>query len=385
MLVLVVVLVVAIGLFVLLREDAEREYPEANFAAAIEIAPLDEALTFARTTSGNETRLWAVTAYEDDHLTAIDLTSLFGPNVTDPVDLFNAQGYDALQQRIESARNDATESVAVTDLVAPLNLTDAHVAAGTNFAAHAKESEVEDGPFLFAKLVTPTSPDSTVHAGNALLDYEVELSFVTLSDAPLPEVPEHMGLILSNDFTDRAKLLRHLNPDDVTSGDGFTTGKSAEGYLPVGNLFVIPRDLRRFVKSIVIELAVNGQLRQSAPMTLAIWDIDELFRQIQANENKRWEHLGAQVGLPVHDGVLPARTLILSGTPDGTVFSGISNRTMAAGVLRWAAGGWDQALASQVIERYIDRSEKKQTFLQPGDQVVLRAERMGFAKSAIEE
>ncbi|MBI2422235.1 MAG: fumarylacetoacetate hydrolase family protein [Candidatus Hydrogenedentes bacterium] len=165
-----------------------------------------------------------------------------------------------------------------------MRVSDAHIAAGANFTAHAEESAVEDGPFLFAKLVRPTPFNAPVRAGTALLDYEVELAYVTLSDTTLPGVPAHMGLLLANDFTDRATLMRHVNPSDVTTGDGFATGKSAEGYLPVGNLFVIPKDLESFTANIDLKLAVNGALRQSGRMTLAVWDLPELLRQTEAGK-----------------------------------------------------------------------------------------------------
>ena len=352
-------------------------YQDANFAGSIAIAPPSEALTFARAPIDGETRLVIVLEYQDDRVTFLKANGLFDQPFADPVDLFNAIGYQAIQQRIESEPPQSRRTVDADTLVLPLDLTDSHIAAGTNFAAHADESSVEDGPFLFAKLVTPTPFNAGVTAGDALLDYEVELAFVTLSLTPLESVPQHMGLILANDFTDRATLLRRVNPDDVVSGDGFTTGKSAPGFLPVGNLLVIPRDLKAFADSIELDLAVNGKLRQHASMQLAIWDIDELFRQIQTRQETRWMHLGNEIGLPVHDGSLPARTLILSGTPSGTVFSGVSTRTMAQGALRWVAGGWGKSIKQQVIEQYVTAANSQRNYLQSGDQVTIQVDKLG--------
>ncbi len=359
-------------------------FPPAEFAPGIAIAPLDEALTFARTTVDGAPHLLAVTAYEGETVTAIDLTQAKGAEVTDPVTLFNEYGYDLLRDFIAS-HGDVAETVAVESLILPLKLRDTHIAAGTNFAAHAEEAEVEDGPFLFAKYVTPTSFNAPVSAGEALLDYEVELAFVTLNDLTLPDVPETMGLILSNDVTDRATLLRHLNPDDVTSGEGFTTGKSAEGFLPVGNLFVIPRDLETFVAETEIALSVNGKLRQRAPMTMAIWDLPELLRQTEARVDTRWEHQGEDVRLPADGGIVPARTLILAGTPDGTVFQGINRGAIVRGVAGWAFGGWGDSIPDHAIESYITSHKKQGDYLQPGDTVVSRAERVGVIVTAIEE
>ncbi len=382
---LVCVALIVVAAAVLLREPPPRHLPDADFSTSIPIAPLDEALTFARTITDDEVQLLAVTEYQDDQVTAVDLSATLEEGANDPIDLFRQLGYEKLREQIESERESSTITVDVADLILPVELADSHVAAGTNFAAHAAEADVVDGPFLFTKLVTPTPSGSSVAVGDALLDYEVELAFVTLGDVTLPDVPEHMGLILSNDVTDRAKLMRHLNPDDVTSGAGFTTGKSAAGYLPVGDLFVIPRDLKAFVASTEIELAVNGQLRQSAPMTLAIWDIDELLRQIQAREEVRWSHLDGEVGLPIEEGVLPERTLILAGTPEGTVFNGITNRDMASGVFRWARGGWSASVTNNVIESYISSAAERQDFLKADDEVLIRADRLGRVRTDVVE
>ncbi len=359
-------------------------YPDAMFENQISIAPLQQALTFARSKDGGGVKLLAVIGYRDNVLSALDLTELFGHRFDDPVDLFNELGYEAIQRRIESEPPAALIKVDVDSLILPLRLADSHVAAGTNFAAHADESSVEDGPFLFTKLVTPTPSNTTVSADEALLDYEVELAFVTLSQTPLSEVPRYMGLILANDFTDRATLLRHLNPDDVISGDGFTTGKSREGFLPVGNMLVIPSDLRSFANAIELKLAVNGKLRQRSSMELAIWDIDELFKQIQARQATRWMHLDQQIGLPIQNGMLPARTLILAGTPDGTVFSGITKRTMAAGLLNWMLGGWGIPLKQQVIQQYIKAASAQGQYLHSGDEVVIQVDRLGVVRSRIQ-
>lgn len=356
----------------------------AELPEMIKIARPSEALTFARIQGEAGPELLAVASLSETKAMAFNLTRVLGPDVRDPIALHLDRGYEAVQAEIERGFAGPLLEIAVDRLILPVDLTDAHIAAGTNFAAHAEESSVEEGPFLFAKLVRPTPFHAPVSAGDGLLDYEVELAFVTLTDAALPKAPETMGLILANDFTDRALLMRHLNPRDVTSGDGFTTGKSPEGYLPLGCLFVIPRDLRKFVAETELQLSVNGEPRQKASMTMAIWDLDELFRQIDARKEAEWEHEGAMVRLPVENATIPARTLILAGTPDGTVFQGIPKSTMAAGLLRWLAFGWNESAVDRVIERYIAGAKKKGNFLQPGDRVSIRVERMGMIETPVE-
>ncbi len=355
----------------------------ANFPHSIAIAPLEEALTFARIQADGGIQLLAVSKAENNEVTAVNLTKELGPEYTDPIAAFNGFGYDALQARIAAAFAHASATVPLESLILPVDLTSAHVAAGTNFAEHAEESEVEDGPFLFAKLVEPTPFRAPVSAGDALLDYEVEVAFVTLNDTPLPGTPKHMGLIAVNDFTNRAALLRHVNPDDVTSGDGFTTGKSAPGYLPVGNLFVIPRDLEAFASALNLRLAVNEELRQQANMTLAIWDIAELLRQTDARKDARWDYNGETAQLPVVNGAIPARTLILAGTPAGTVFDGIPKSAMASGLLHWVAGGWGKPVTDHVIESYIATEKKNDRYLKPGDTVSIHIDRLGTLTTEI--
>src|SRR5690606_22140990 len=112
----------------------------------------------------------------------------------------------------------------VSRLVLPVRLAASHIATGTNFPEHGKESSVTDGPFLFPKEVRPTAFNIPVSVGDSLLDYEVELCFVALKDMALDAMPERAGLLLCNDYTDRARLMRHIDPRDITSGTGFTTG-----------------------------------------------------------------------------------------------------------------------------------------------------------------
>lgn len=349
----------------------------------IAIAPLEKALTFARAQIDGALCVLAVRTYTNDSVEAIDLSKALGREIGDPIELFNTEGYDALLKWIHDAPESAKVTVPAQSLGIPADLASAHIAAGTNFAEHAEESEVEDGPFLFAKLVAPTPAFGVVSAGEGLLDYEVELGFVTLRDTPLKDGPQAMGLILCNDFTDRATLLRNADPDNVTSGKGFTTGKSAPGFLPVGNLFVVPRDVHAFAAGLHLTLAVNGKQRQDAPMTLAIWDIDELFRQSLARESVVWDYRGVEARLPISAGAVPARTIILAGTPAGTIFSGIPARAMLGGVTSWVFGGWDKPVASRVVESYIARAANGKMFLQPGDHVSIKVETMGVIETSV--
>jgi 2,4-didehydro-3-deoxy-L-rhamnonate hydrolase len=349
---------------------------QAGAFGTVEIAPVEEALTFARDKAG--TRLILVSSYEGGQVTGIDLTAAFG--VSDPIALYNAQGYDAI-----ASVSGREVTLPVSELGLPVTLTASHIAAGTNFPEHAEESTVEDGPFLFAKEVEPTPFDAPIPAGDALLDYEVELCFVALEAFDISAAPQQAGLILCNDVTDRAKLMRNIDASDVTSGKGFTTGKSAPGFLPVGNLFVVPRDVRAFAAAVELRLWRGEELKQSARQTEAIWDFDELVRQSAARQEVRWDFEGRDVGLPIEDGIVPARTAILAGTPDGTVFQGVDKSSMALGAWDWIAGGWDRSLVSHVVERQIAKERDARRYLQPGEHVVISVARMGELDNLVVE
>ncbi|MCE9648458.1 MAG: fumarylacetoacetate hydrolase family protein [Parvibaculum sp.] len=344
-------------------------------ADRLAIAPADEALTFARAEIDGRHRLILVSAYENGGVSGVDLTAALEPAMDDPIDAYAAHGYDGLAA-FASAGGEQV-SVPLAQLALPVRLAGLHIATGTNFPEHAQESTVKDGPFLFPKDVQPTPFDAAVSAGGGLLDYEAELCFVTLADVDLETAPERAGLLLCNDYTDRARLMRHVDPRDITSGKGFTTGKSAPGFLPVGNLFVIPRDLRAFAASVELRLYRNGEIRQSARQSEAIWDFDEVLRQTRGRKATLWAHEGREVGLPIESGRIPARTGILGGTPEGTIFQGVKPATMMRGFLDWIAGGWSRPPTHWVIERYVAQATAARRYLQPGERVRIAVERLG--------
>ncbi|MFA5940465.1 MAG: fumarylacetoacetate hydrolase family protein [Sinimarinibacterium sp.] len=347
----------------------------------VAIAPLDEALSFARIAGADGPRVLAVREYAGGQVTAVDLGTVVGEPAHDPIALFEALGYAALRDRIVAAKERVVVSTDM--LIQPVDLTAHHVAVGTNYPAHADESGVEDGPFLFPKTVVPTGPHAPVSVAGRLLDYEVELCWVTLQPLRRKSRPEHWGLMLCNDYTDRASLLRHLDPDNVASGQGFTTGKSFEGALPVGDLFVIPGDARAFAADIDLRLYRNGEMRQQSLVQRAVWDIDAILRETWARADTTWESRGEQVSLFKTPGTLPARTLILSGTPDGTIFAGITLGQKLRGVWRWFGSGLDGSLPASVIRTYIDEARAAGGYLRPGETVLIRSDWLGRIENPV--
>lgn len=167
-------------------------------------------------------------------------------------------------------------------------------------------------------------------------------------------------------------------PANPLSGRGFTTGKSAPGYLPVGDLFVVPRNLDAFVGQVTLELSVNGERRQHAPAMEWIWDFDEILRQARAKAKTEWAHRGGVARLAfTAEGAVPARVLLMAGTPAGTVFQGVARGDYASGILDWLAGFGRRSLVRSVIERHIARVRAARIYLQPGDEVTIRVDRLG--------
>ena len=101
------------------------------------IADRSDALTFART----EDALILVSQHNGDALKGIDLTELYGREVTeDLVDFLETFDDSALPDEL-------TERIfALDDLIMPLEYQTPSVAAGTNFIEHAEEIYSDDPP-----------------------------------------------------------------------------------------------------------------------------------------------------------------------------------------------------------------------------------------------
>lgn len=348
---------------------------------SVDIAPLDEALTFARTKAEEGERLIAVRTYQEGQITGVDLSALQTSASEDAIDLIHRLGQDALRAFIQAAKDEV--EVSSDRLGLPIRLGDQNIGVGTNYAEHAAESTVVGSPFLFPKIVQPTAWDAPIPVGDALLDYEVELCLVPL-EALVPGSPVSGGLILGNDVTDRAVLLRNVDVTDPQSGKGFTSGKSGPNYMPVGDLFVVPRNLPSFLSRLTLHLSVNGQVRQHAAATDWIWDLEEIVRQCRLKREVRWAYWGGEARLAVaEDGAIPARTVIMAGTPAGTVFHGVPTKDRVMGALAWLLSGRKKPLIAHVIERHIKSARAAKTYLQPGDRVDIRVDRLGCLSNRV--
>jgi 2-keto-4-pentenoate hydratase/2-oxohepta-3-ene-1,7-dioic acid hydratase in catechol pathway len=297
------------------------EAPESAF----DILPVSEALTFARTTDGS---LLLVVGADRDSVDAIDLSAVLDPSVTDPsanapsanapsanapLALLRSFGYQALA----AAAGHTSRQVPLAQLGMPFDPAYPHIAAGTNFRAHAEEVGLDDGPFLFPKLTRATAWNAPVPA-RSRLDYEAELCAVTLG-AYTQDDPAPLGFVLCNDFTDRWSLLTEIDLGTPMGQTGFPDAKGGPGMLPIGPFLVVPRDDAGFHESLEMGLAVAGELRQRDSAGLMIWSAHEIARNALGNcETDFVSAAGNHRLTPC--AAIPEATLLLTGTPAGVAF-----------------------------------------------------------------
>lgn len=342
-------------------------------AASFELSPASRALTLARVARAGEVQVVRVVEADAEGITAVPLGA--------PA---SGQALDALAGRpLEEVAADAPGAPRERfpwAVLLPAVSSARHIAAGTNYVAHADEVEIE-APFVFPKLVAPeTSLHRLVVRPEWLLDYEVEVAVVFDRDVRDAHdlAAARAGLFVVNDFTDRATLIREVDLTVPDVGGGFANAKGQPGFLPTGPFVVVASDWRALLREIEIRLTVNGAERQRAAAADLIWDVDEIARRSLALEGKpHWEHAGHRVTL-IDDGI-PKGMAILTGTPGGVVFNAPTGSFIARGVAAWLFGLHfvESGATDYVKERLIDESRDRRIYLEPGDEVVAEARWLG--------
>ena len=147
---------------------------------------------------------------------------------------------------------------------------------GKCYAEHAKEFSGEElsEPSLFLKSTSAISSDLSYvlnPPGATKLDYEVELA-VILGDTLHNATPEEarkaiIGYTLMCDYSERAYQLEH--------GGQWTKGKSYDTFAPFGPVFVTKDEIHN-PDNLVLQLKVNGEMRQQASTTELIMPVAEL-------------------------------------------------------------------------------------------------------------
>jgi 2-keto-4-pentenoate hydratase/2-oxohepta-3-ene-1,7-dioic acid hydratase in catechol pathway len=225
-----------------------------------------------------------------------------------------------------------------------------------------------------------------------LLDYEVEVGLVLLEDLNLLQLPssydafiDKVAFFVANDVSNRVPIIL----DDET---GYTRGKSHPTYLPIGPWMVHgsqlrPRTMNEGDHSLQIGLEVyeaaaspgyaqSRQLSGTDAMLHGPWGIVRYISETLAQGkiicmrdaygNPRYLHNA--------DGIIPAGSLILTGTPGGTAIRKPGLIYKAELFLR---GGFSLDAARQVFVEDAEQGIDATAYLQDGDRVESWVEHLG--------
>lgn len=372
----------AIVLFALWATSPDPRGNPASFeevALEPQIASLDDAVTLAqvRRTDGRVSTVM-VTGFDVDTVQAIDLSRATGSGSTDPFAVLAQVGDGTVAELADGE----AETIAIADLLPAGGTGTRHLATGTNFPEHAEEAS-SDAVFQFPKF-GPPSPARTTVAGSddVLLDYEVELCM--RFDRPIETAEDFdaavKGLFLCGDFTDRAQLIRLIDPDNLDSGSGFSDAKSRADFYPSGPFLVVPRDWKTFVADERMMTFVNGDPRQDARGAEMTLDFRALAAKALGDmERPRFLYQGEYYRLSPEPRILGDMTL-MSGTAEGVIFTPPSRGDMIEGGLAYLlSGAWLSGAdpVPSIIETFIGNELESGHFLQPGDTVEFRSSRLG--------
>jgi len=160
---------------------------------------------------------------------------------------------------------------------------------GRNFADHAREmgatapaSKAERGtPVFFMKPADAIVTGATVPWPTATADlhHEVELVVALGRDAPAGVLPVGQAQSLVFGYTVGLDLTRRdLQAAAKARGLPWDTAKGFDHSAPIGEL--VPVAQAGALGARVLELTVNGQPRQRAPLSDLIWDVAEILHEL---------------------------------------------------------------------------------------------------------
>lgn len=343
------------------------------------LAPLQAAHTFAQAHQGKQTATLLIVELSTDAVRAVDLSAINGHYSRDAFDVignFTSAELDGYASGTRHAR-----SIPIDQLigVGPRGL--AHIAAGTNYPEHGKETGMDEGAFLFPKLSPAQGPRTEVATSpGTLLDYEVEVC--ARFDREIRSLADfdaaRKGLFLCGDFSDRATLFRNINLANPYSGDGFADAKSGADRFPVGPFLVVPRDWKQFLSSVTITTYVQGNLRQNANAGDMIKDLRSIAEQTLAEAGTRtWSYQSRRIPM-VRRTAIATDSAILTGTAEGVVFREPSPELIEEIT---AAKTRDRQL--KIIDRYISEQAANRIYLQPGDRVRHESNYLGWIDTTV--
>ena len=277
------------------------------------------------------------------------------------------------------------------------------VGIGLNYRDHREETGADnnvglapDEVLVFPKVVAPTGAYTAVQAGAKvgafparpvrLLDYEAELGMVLLEDLDLNAPPANytefintVAFFITNDVSDRGPII-------LDSEFGYTRGKSHPTYLPAGPWMIHGKHLQPRAPGegqqvlelgLVVQEPAQGeqvtrirQLQSSSTdrMIFGPWQIIRLLatRYQQGLRTCMRDASGAPRYTQTPAGIIPAGSIILTGTPGGTAIQ-------APGLLEkidlFLRGGFSITGARQLMITDSESRLKDSRYLEPGDMV----------------
>jgi fumarylpyruvate hydrolase len=160
---------------------------------------------------------------------------------------------------------------------------------GRNFADHAREmgdtapaSKAERGtPMFFMKPgdAVVTGEQVPYPPGTSDLHHEVELVVALGKDAPEGVLPVDQAMDLVWGYTVGLDLTRRdLQAAAKAGGKPWDTAKGFDNSAPIGAL--LPVEKAGPLETRILQLDINGQTRQRAPLTELIWDVAEILHEL---------------------------------------------------------------------------------------------------------
>lgn len=288
------------------------EVLSGDIMSQVEVAPINEALTLALSHSSEVLLVLDASA---KGVKAIDVNAVVGSDYGDAADAFLALGRDRL---VEIAATESPEQYLWENISVPLVVEEKKVAAGTNYSEHADEVGLTgEPPFLFPKLSNTTRWNASVTSGSRL-DYEVELCAVPLQDYRAGDKTQ-LAYVLCGDFTDRWLLIKDMDLAGEMGKTGFPLGKGGGTRLPIGPFLVIPSNAD-FYNNIDLKLYVDDDLRQHSMAGLMIWSPWEIMQNALDDCGSVYTREGEEIKILSSCEKIPAKTLFLTGTPEGVMF-----------------------------------------------------------------
>jgi 2-keto-4-pentenoate hydratase/2-oxohepta-3-ene-1,7-dioic acid hydratase in catechol pathway len=378
-------LIISIGLAIAWATSPDPKYNLASFEQeplVPTVAPIEVAATLAQVQqSDGAIATLLVTGFDDAEATAVDLSALSDIYGFDPFAVLASFSQTELEQI--GAKSELRRTYPIADFLTAAPSGERHIGTGTNFPEHAEEASSES-VFQFPKFGRAGQARTIVQSKeDVLLDYEVELCM--RFDRDIASVEDFdaavKGIFLCGDFTDRTKLMRLVDIDNLDSCRGFCDAKSRVDFYPAGPFLVIPRDWQGFVAAERFTTRVNSEPRQDArggEMTLDFRALVE--KALTDMDQPRFLYDGQYYHLAPNNRIDADMTL-MSGTAEGVIFTQPSRADFIEGGLAYLfSGKWmiGEGPIPTAIETFLQNELESGHFLQPGDVVEHRSSHLGI-------